>query len=49
MLSYEEAIKDIEIMKKQIEILRKATKELKEDNDRWEQEQILKDLYHENP
>lgn len=49
MISYEEALKDIENMKKQIEILREATEELKKDNDRWEQEETLKDLYHTNP
>ena len=32
-----------------IENLEELNKEVKEDNDRWEQEQILKDLYHENP
>ena len=32
-----------------IKNLKELNKELKEDNDRWEQEQILKDLYHENP
>ena len=32
-----------------IKNLKELNKELKDDNDRWEQEQILKDLYHENP
>ena len=32
-----------------IKNLKELNKELKEDNDRWEQEEILKDLYHENP
>ena len=49
MLSYEEALKEIEIMKKQIEILKIAVTEFSEDLDRWEQEETLKDLYHTNP
>ena len=32
-----------------IKNLKELNKELKEDNDRWEQEEILKDLFHENP
>ena len=32
-----------------IKNLKELNKELKEDNDRLEQEEILKDLYHENP
>ena len=32
-----------------IKNLKELNKELKEDNDRWEQKEILKDLYHENP
>ena len=32
-----------------IKNLKELNKELKEDNDRWEQEEILKGLYHENP
>ena len=32
-----------------IKNLKELNKELKEDNDRWEQEEILKDLYHTNP
>ena len=31
-----------------IKNLKELNKELKEDNDRWEQEEILKDLSHEN-
>ena len=32
-----------------IKNLKELNKELKEDNDRWEQEQVLKELYHTNP
>ena len=32
-----------------IKNLKELNKELKEDNDRWEQEEILKDLFHTNP
>ena len=32
-----------------IKNLKELNKELKEDNDRWEQDETLKDLYHENP
>ena len=32
-----------------IKNLKELNKELKEDNDRWEQEEILKDPYHKNP
>ena len=31
-----------------IKNLKELNKELKEDVDEWEQEEILKDLYHEN-
>ncbi len=49
MISYEEALKELEIIKKQTEILKIAVKEFSEDLDSWEQEETLKDLYHENP
>ena len=49
MLSYEEALKELEIIKKQAEILIIAVDEFSKDVDEWEQEEILKDLYHENP
>jgi hypothetical protein len=48
--------KDIDITKMSfkeldefIKFLKETTEELKTDNDRWEQEKVLKDLYHENP
>ncbi len=49
MISYEEALKELEIIKKQAEILKIAVDEFSKDVDEWEQEEILKDLYHENP
>lgn len=32
-----------------ISALRGSAEDLKESNDKWEQEEILKDLFHENP
>ena len=49
MISYEEALKELEIIKKQSEILKIAVDEFSKDVDEWEQEEILKDLFHENP
>ena len=49
MLSYDEAIKEIEKIEKQIEILKIAVAEFSKDVDEWEQEETLKDLYHTNP
>ena len=49
MISYEEALKELEIIKKQAEILKIAVDEFSKDVDEWEQEEILKDLYHTNP
>ena len=49
MLSYEEAMKELENIKKQTEILKIAVTEFSEDLDKWEQEETLKDLYHTNP
>ena len=49
MISYEEALKELEIIKKHAEILIIAVDEFSKDVDEWEQEEKLKDLYHENP
>ena len=49
MISYEEALKELEIIKKQAEILIIAVDEFSKDVDEWEQEEILKDPYHKNP
>ena len=49
MISYEEALKELEIIKRQAEILIIAVDEFSKDVDEWEQEEILKDLFHENP
>jgi hypothetical protein len=32
-----------------VSFLRDAVEIIKEDTDMWEQEKVLKDLYHENP
>ena len=45
--SIEQCQKDIDGMKKIIEILKKLHKEVNEDMDKWE-ERAMKDLYHEN-
>ena len=49
MISYEEALKELGIIKKQAEILKIAVDEFSKDIDEWEQEETLKDLYHTNP
>ena len=41
-MSLEELAELVSFLKDSVEIM-------KEDTDRWEQEQVLKDLYHENP
>ena len=47
--STEQCQKDIDGMKKIIEILKKLHKEVNEDMDKWEwEEQACKDMYHEN-